>query len=246
MKIFLREQRSLFGEILDWMLTPLLLLWPVSLALTWLVAQGLANKPFDRALEYNAHALAQLVSVVGDKAQVANTLARQSLENTVLYFDINGDPYRETAEMAPADMTADQVVDNHLTAIGGRPAIEKVKDVRKEYAATVQGMEVVLLEQQLVPDQYAMEMTMGSMVLQKLVYNTGAGFIDGPDGRRELMDQELADARESAAPFAEANYKAMGHQLTLTGVVEVDFPVEVSLIAILAVTATRAVSSLKS
>ena len=69
MKIFQREQRSLFGEILDWMLTPLLLLWPVSLALTWLVAQGLANKPFDRALEYNAHALAQLVSVVGDKAQ---------------------------------------------------------------------------------------------------------------------------------------------------------------------------------
>ena len=45
MKIFQREQRSLFGEILDWMLTPLLLLWPVSLVLTWLVAQSLANKP---------------------------------------------------------------------------------------------------------------------------------------------------------------------------------------------------------
>ncbi len=60
-KIFQREQRSLFGEILDWMLTPLLLLWPVSLALTWLVAQSLANKPFDRALEYNVHALAQLI-----------------------------------------------------------------------------------------------------------------------------------------------------------------------------------------
>lgn len=62
-KIFQREQRSLFGEILDWMLTPLLLLWPVSLALTWLVAQSLANKPFDRALEYNVHALAQLILV---------------------------------------------------------------------------------------------------------------------------------------------------------------------------------------
>ena len=44
MKIFQREQRSLFGEILDWMLTPLLLLWPVSLALTWLVAQNIAGK----------------------------------------------------------------------------------------------------------------------------------------------------------------------------------------------------------
>ena len=40
MNIFQREQRSLFGEILDWMLTPLLLLWPVSLALTWLVLDG--------------------------------------------------------------------------------------------------------------------------------------------------------------------------------------------------------------
>ena len=63
MKIFQREQRSLFGEILDWMLTPLLLLWPLSLALTWLVAQNLANKPFDRALEFNVQALAQLITV---------------------------------------------------------------------------------------------------------------------------------------------------------------------------------------
>ena len=60
-KIFQRNQRSLFGEILDWMLTPLLLLWPISLALTWLVAQNLANKPFDRALVYNAQALAQFI-----------------------------------------------------------------------------------------------------------------------------------------------------------------------------------------
>ena len=63
MKIFQREQRSLFGEILDWMLTPLLLLWPISLALTWLVAQSIAGKPFDRALEYNVQALSQLVAV---------------------------------------------------------------------------------------------------------------------------------------------------------------------------------------
>ncbi len=39
------EQRSLFGEILDWMLAPLLLLWPMSLGLTWIVAQAIANRP---------------------------------------------------------------------------------------------------------------------------------------------------------------------------------------------------------
>ena len=94
MKIFQREQRSLFGEILDWMLTPLLLLWPVSLALTWLVAQGLANKPFDRALEYNAHALAQLVTVQNGRVlfnlpQPASEIQRAD-ESDIIYYQVLG------------------------------------------------------------------------------------------------------------------------------------------------------------
>src|SRR5258706_3684183 len=62
----LREQRSLFGEILDWMLAPLLLLWPMSVVLTWLVAQGIANKPFDRELGEMVRVLAKEVSVRAD------------------------------------------------------------------------------------------------------------------------------------------------------------------------------------
>ncbi|MCE1249290.1 MAG: sensor histidine kinase N-terminal domain-containing protein [Comamonadaceae bacterium] len=94
MKIFQREQRSLFGEILDWMLTPLLLLWPVSLALTWLVAQNLANKPFDRALEYNAHALAQLITVQHGRVQFnlpqpASEILRAD-ESDIVYYQVLG------------------------------------------------------------------------------------------------------------------------------------------------------------
>ena len=63
MRLFQRGQRSLFGEILDWMLTPLLLLVPVSIGVTWLVAQGIANRPFDRALEFNALTLAKMVTM---------------------------------------------------------------------------------------------------------------------------------------------------------------------------------------
>ena len=59
-----REQRSLFGEILDWMLAPLLLLWPMSVVLTWLVAQGIANKPFDRELGEMVRVLSKQISVV--------------------------------------------------------------------------------------------------------------------------------------------------------------------------------------
>ncbi|MGZ5238185.1 MAG: sensor histidine kinase N-terminal domain-containing protein, partial [Caldimonas sp.] len=58
-----REQRSLFGEILNWMLAPLLVLWPMSVALTWLVAQGIANQPFDRELAAKVRLLGREVAV---------------------------------------------------------------------------------------------------------------------------------------------------------------------------------------
>lgn len=79
MQFFKREQRSLFGEILDWMLIPMLLLSPVSLVLTWLVAQNIANKPFDRTLTANAHVLAQLVQWRNGQAQFVMSQSARNL-----------------------------------------------------------------------------------------------------------------------------------------------------------------------
>ena len=77
-----QEKRSLFGEILDWMLAPLLLLWPLSLGLTSLVAQSIANRPYDRELADVAMALARQSSVrVAPGAQDA-LLRRRELERT--------------------------------------------------------------------------------------------------------------------------------------------------------------------
>ena len=94
LRLFQRDRRSLFGEILDWMLTPLLLLWPISLALTWLVAQNIAGKPFDRALEYNVQALAKLVAVKNNQVQFNLTgPAREILradDTDMVYYQVLG------------------------------------------------------------------------------------------------------------------------------------------------------------
>ncbi len=94
MKLFQREQRSLFGEILDWMLTPLLLLWPISLVLTWLVAQNIAGKPYDRELEYNVNALAELIIVNQQHVQFKLPLPARELLRTndddAIYYQVLG------------------------------------------------------------------------------------------------------------------------------------------------------------
>jgi len=64
------EQRSLFGEILDWMLAPLLVLWPMSVTLTFVVAQQIANPPYDRKLAETASLLADHVVVAQGAVQL--------------------------------------------------------------------------------------------------------------------------------------------------------------------------------
>ena len=94
-----REQRSLFGEILDWMLAPLLLLWPMSVVLTWLVAQGIANRPFDRELGEMARVLSKEV-VVRDAQGAPPTIPFWRGEAPGRTFELSAEVARLREEMA--------------------------------------------------------------------------------------------------------------------------------------------------
>jgi two-component system sensor histidine kinase TctE len=69
-----RFRRSLFGQILEWMLAPLMLLWPMSITITYLVAKSISNTPFDRALSDNATALSHLVKIVNGQPTLSNPI----------------------------------------------------------------------------------------------------------------------------------------------------------------------------
>ncbi len=72
---------------------PLLLLWPASLVLMWFVAQNIADKPFDRALEYKVQTLARLVVVRDHSMSFQLTEdTRELLRDDVdeIYFQVLG------------------------------------------------------------------------------------------------------------------------------------------------------------
>ena len=83
---------SLFGEILDFMLAPLLLLWPLSIGITFLVARALADAPFDRVLEDRLMGLAQQVNVTnGSLVITLPKAAREVLrsdDEDEIYFQV--------------------------------------------------------------------------------------------------------------------------------------------------------------
>lgn len=86
------ESHSLFGEILDWMLAPLLFLWPISIVVTNHVANQIADLPYDRQLGEHVMAIARQVQVQGARATInLPSAARDVLrsdESDAIYFQV--------------------------------------------------------------------------------------------------------------------------------------------------------------
>jgi two-component system sensor histidine kinase TctE len=67
------EPVSLLGEILDWMLVPLVVLWPISIAITHHIAYDIAQTPYDADLSKNLSLLVAAVEADGS-VEAANDL----------------------------------------------------------------------------------------------------------------------------------------------------------------------------
>jgi two-component system sensor histidine kinase TctE len=88
------ELNSLFGEILDWMLAPLLFLWPLSIAVTNHVANQIADQPYDQALSENVAAIVRVVKIEGNHVNVNFPASARAMlradEVDTLYYQVTG------------------------------------------------------------------------------------------------------------------------------------------------------------
>ena len=119
------SRRSLLGEILDWMLAPLFLLWPMSIAITYVVAQNLANIPYDLGLENALQVLGQQVEVNDDRVSLRMSatarLALRIRENDGVFWKavgpngelLGGDGELPTPDRTPSDQPNTTYYENH-------------------------------------------------------------------------------------------------------------------------------------
>ena len=134
------------------MLTPLLLLWPISMALTWLVAQNIAGKPFDRALEYNVQALAKLVVVKNDQVQFNLTVSAREIlradDSDQIYYQVIGTrgEFLSGERDFPAPKDEDRAIDGEVRL---RDDMVQGKEIKVAYTwikVDVKGMGPVLVQ----------------------------------------------------------------------------------------------------
>lgn len=164
-----------------------------------------------------------IIVVVGDKEKVLESLKKYSSTGKVELYDMYGNPVKEDTKKAlPEGLTAEKVIENFVTAIGGKENLEKVNDFTLEASTTMQGMEIKQIIYKKAPNKYAEVMSMNGNVMQQQLFNGERGISKGYAGEKEIIGDDLLDLKVNAALNAELKYKDLGVTLSLEAIESVE------------------------
>lgn len=162
-----------------------------------------------------------IIVVAGNRDEVVPTLKRFSATGTVELFDAFGRPVEAPREAA-GTITAQDVINNYLIAVGGEANLRKIKDVTINMAASIQGMTIDAITKQMAPNKMLSTMTMGGNVLQRQVFDGTRGKVTAMGQTRELSGADLEELKMQAVLFPELQLAALGFSLELAGIEPVD------------------------
>ncbi|GGZ33810.1 hypothetical protein GCM10007049_28900 [Echinicola pacifica] len=159
------------------------------------------------------------ITVVGNGAEIKDKL---EAIGAVQEYDIWGDPAREM-EMVDADMTAEKVISNYLTAIGGQEAVEAIKTAKVVMNAEIQGQKIKMTSyHDEAKSRYAQTVEMLGNVVSTTTLADNKGKISGMGQEKELTDEQFEEVKMNMFVFPEAHYESLMYTLTLDGVKDVD------------------------
>jgi len=145
------------------------------------------------------------IVVVGKGSEVIPGL--EKLKIPIFYYDKYGNSIEKpvTKKEAPAGITAQNVFENYLKAIGGEKAVAAVKTLAMTGSTTIPQTPSPLSFTSKLDSKGKMmvSLNMGTMPLMKQVVNDKGAYIEQQGQRKNLEGDDLAEMKASAAPFEE-------------------------------------------
>lgn len=158
------------------------------------------------------------IVVVGNKAEVADKLGRFAGDGAVRFFSPSGKPVAGVEEPLPEGLTALDVVENYLAAIGGREKLEAVQDVSLTMNATIQGMPMQVTLLRKVPGKMNLKVEMNGMTVSETRFDGERGWASAMGQSQKLEGEEAESLKGQALIFPELEFHNKGYELTLDGI----------------------------
>ncbi|MEN2284257.1 pitrilysin family protein [Algoriphagus sp. SE2] len=159
------------------------------------------------------------ITAVGNGSEIKDKLAQFG---EVKMFTNMGDPAKEI-QMTDASMTAEKVIENYISAIGGEDAASAIKSAKVSMAAEIMGNSLVI--DMVFDDQnlrYGQKTSVMGNVMQSTTMMDGKGSISAQGQTIEMSDEQYEEGKMSALFLPELYYEDLGYTLTLDGVKDVE------------------------
>jgi hypothetical protein len=161
------------------------------------------------------------IVVVGDKSH-AEGLKPFATSKTVQFYDINANPVA-APETKSADISAEQIINNYVKAIGGAMAINAINDCKMTGSVSTMGQTLELTQLFKKPNLSSMSVTMGGMVAQKIVFDGTKLKMSGMGGSAEFTEgAEFNEYKANAAICPEMDYVKNGFRLSVGDVEKIN------------------------
>ena len=175
--------------------------------------QAMAQKYITPA---NAH-----IVVVGNKNEVAADLEQFAAGGALNYYDAYGTKLEIEESAAMADMTAEQVLEKYIKAIGGKEKLMNVKDLSMSMEADVMGQKISMDFIQKAPNK--IYQSSGSpMGKQETIFDGEKGKIVMGEQTMPLPEAQIEATKEQAILFTEMQFEELGYEATLAGTENID------------------------
>ncbi|MFB9051734.1 M16 family metallopeptidase [Formosa undariae] len=160
------------------------------------------------------------IIIVGKGSDVLTNLEKTGIP--VKYYDAYATPIDKPNYDNPvlANITAEQVLQNYLTAIGGKEKIDKVSSLIIKYEAEAMGSKIIS-EEKRTAGKLAQNVFMNENLMMAMIVTPDEVFVKQGSAKNPIPAEMAADMRISSGLFMEQNILALG-TAKLAGIEEVE------------------------
>ncbi|WP_282162007.1 M16 family metallopeptidase [Ulvibacterium marinum] len=161
------------------------------------------------------------IVVTGKGSEVAENLENISFNGKnipVKYFDkyTNATEKPDYSAKIPEGITANDVINKYLDALGGKEKLEGVQSYALMAEAEMQGTKLNLELKKTAKNQFMQDVKVMGNSMSRRVLDGDMGYMVMQGQRKDLREEELKKAKEESAPFPELNY--LNNNVVLEGI----------------------------
>ncbi|MDX1478245.1 MAG: pitrilysin family protein [Saprospiraceae bacterium] len=152
------------------------------------------------------------IIIVGNQDEVSEKLVRFDLDDgKIAFYDIYANEKADAQDAG--DVTAEDIINAYIEAIGGEEALGKVQSLRQESSMSMMGQTITVVVQHAAPNKFSMEMSMPGMTVMKQVFDGQAGYVEQMGQKTPVEGDDLVKMALQARMTPELEY--FGEEFTL-------------------------------